>query len=124
MYENRRRYVTRRATYSWLLVGLLVFVSIYMGRAVFARYTAFKDVTREFERTKSDVDTLASRRDYLKREVERLHTQSGVEREIREKFSVVKEGEAMVLIIDDNATQTPVLKPTVKRSWWSALFGE
>ena len=47
---------------------------------------------------------LRSREIALKSKIERLNTSSGIEEEIRSKFSVVKDGEKMVVVVEPDGS--------------------
>lgn len=49
----------------------------------------------------AELAELAARRESLAADIERLETDDGLEEAIREKFRVVKEGEGIVVIIDE-----------------------
>ncbi len=59
----------------------------------------------------------------LEGKIRKLATVSGVEEEIRSKFSVAKDNENMVIIVREDATTTEIIVPEV--GFWSkfkALF--
>lgn len=50
----------------------------------------------------ANIETLRQREDILNKDIEKLKTEEGVEEMIREKYQVVKEGEKMVVIVDES----------------------
>ncbi len=48
------------------------------------------------------MEELRSRSDELKTKIDRLSTNTGIEEEIRSKFSVAKPSENMVIVVDEN----------------------
>lgn len=54
----------------------------------------------------AEFDEVYSRTNSLSQGLASLKTQEGIEKEIRKKFSVAKEGEQVVVVIEDNATPT------------------
>lgn len=50
----------------------------------------------------SNIETLRSREASLSKDIAKLKTEEGVEESIRDKYQVVKEGEKMVVIVDEN----------------------
>lgn len=68
------------------------------------------------ERLQAEHDELKQREEIVSSAALSVSTERGLEAEIREKFSVAKEGERVIVLVDDdepNATTTKV-KPT----WW------
>jgi len=53
------------------------------------------------------VDQLVERDGELTALIDTLHTDEGIEESIRDKFSLVKEGEKSIVIVDDPATVSP-----------------
>lgn len=69
------------------------------------------------------VYTLEERRATLSRDLERLETERGVEEEIREKFRVVKEGEQLLILVDENQTANARnVRPIENRGWFARLL--
>jgi cell division protein FtsB len=56
----------------------------------------------------------------LEKDIKRLNTREGVEEEIRSKFSVAKEGENMVVIVNDIEDED--LSSTTKTSLWQSFI--
>ena len=67
---------------------------------------------RERARLAAELDGLKERNEVLRSQVDRLKTPEGVEEVARENLGMVKEGENLVVIVDDEAEQRPaVLTP-------------
>ena len=60
-----------------------------------------RDTARKKELILNQIDTLHKRESLLEKDIAKLNTQEGVEDTIREKYQVVKEGEKMVIIVDE-----------------------
>jgi len=57
------------------------------------------------------VATLLARDTELKSRIDRLETEPGIEEEIRSKFTVAKNGENMVVVVEDAPTATSTTTP-------------
>ncbi|MFA6355209.1 MAG: septum formation initiator family protein [Candidatus Paceibacterota bacterium] len=67
----------------------------------------------------ANIETLRRREDILNKDIEKLKTEEGVEEMIREKYQVVKEGEKMVVIVDENEKVLNQTKDVVvDNSFW------
>lgn len=53
------------------------------------------------------LEDLRARETNLNKEIERLNTTEGIEESVRDKFQVVKPGEKMVIIVDDDKKENP-----------------
>ena len=63
---------------------------------------------------------LQKKREIFTADVAKLNTESGIEDSIREKFPVVKEGEGLMVVVDEK--NTSIDKSTEKKSFWSYLL--
>ncbi len=79
---------------------------------------------------KEELETLKQRAGSLEAKVKHLQDERGIEEEIRGRFDVAKEGERVVIILEDEktASRTPVssegqrtVDETQNDSWFSAL---
>jgi hypothetical protein len=65
---------------------------------------------------------LKSREIELDKSVKYLKTDKGIEAEIRSKFRVVKEGESVAVIVDNNASSTTKTVDIKPPSFWSRFI--
>ena len=89
-----------------LFILLLIFawsVIVFMGKM---------SITRENKKiAESQVTELEEQKLKLTAEIAKLGTSSGIEESIREKFPVVKEGEGVIIIVEDeNQSEVPEKK--------------
>src|SRR3989304_3232209 len=95
-----------RAVLAILFILLLIFawsVIVFMGKM---------SITRENKKiAESQVTELEEQKLKLTAEIAKLGTSSGIEESIREKFPVVKEGEGVIIIVEDeNQSEVPEKK--------------
>ena len=70
-----------------------------------------------------DLNELKDRKDKLASEIDNLNTASGLEAEIRSKFSVVKQGEQVIVVVPaDTATTTAAEQPGFIRNLWNRFM--
>lgn len=74
----------------------------------------------------ANIENLRKRENTLNNEIEKLKTEEGIEETIREKYQVVKEGEKMVVIVDEEKLNKGVEENTVDSNkfleWVKRLF--
>lgn len=74
----------------------------------------------------ANIETLRKREDTLTTDINKLKTEDGVEETIRDKYQVVKEGEKMVTIIDEEKKNNTEVEAPVEDSsflgWIKRLF--
>jgi cell division protein FtsB len=99
-----------------LAMGLVILVSI----SAYKMYQTSRDTQETVERLEEERDEMSIRQEQLLNTAADLSTQRGIEQEIREKFSVVKEGERVIVLVDDpdrNSTST-----AIDQSSWPSLL--
>ncbi len=99
LFEQKRQ--NRKMLYSKVtLVGLCVFC-ILLANGLFEMYgKARESLDRKNFSAKSLVQ-LEEREKKLKSEIERLDSRAGLEEELRNRYSVAKEGERVIVIVED-----------------------
>ncbi|HAE36709.1 MAG: hypothetical protein UR85_C0013G0006 [Candidatus Nomurabacteria bacterium GW2011_GWF2_35_66] len=73
----------------------------------------------------SNIETLRNREKSLSLDIEKLKTEEGIEETIRDKYQVVKEGEKMVVIVDEEKKESIVLGEENKHGfieWIKGIF--
>lgn len=98
---------------------------VLFGAVVLFLYNIVGLVEKERETSKkkelilNQIETLRIREESLSSDIERLKTEEGIEETIRDKYQVVKEGERMVVIVDQEKAKEIVVEEGVKdHSFW------
>ena len=117
-FQERRR--LKEFLHSRYAIGFLMLVILLLINAVWgisAKYGKSKDIA---ERAKADLEVLREREASLNRSIEALSTEEGKERELRDRFGVVKEGERMIVLIEEEEKAPPIVS---KKGWWASFLG-
>lgn len=75
----------------------------------------------------SNIETLRNREKTLSNDIEKLKTEEGVEETIRDKYQVVKEGEKMVVIVDEEEKKASITPKETKHGfveWIKSIFNK
>ena len=102
-----------------IILGLLV---IWFSFAVFSMYKKERDTRLKRIEQKGILDELKTREASLSEEIERLSTERGIEEEVRSKFEVGREGEEVIIIVD-NPENDGVSEIEKKKTFWQKVFG-
>lgn len=104
---------------------------VLLGILVVFIYNIVGLIEKERETTKkknmilSNIETLRARENSLSKDIEKLKTEEGVEETIRDKYQVVKEGEKMVIIVDEEKKEVPLVEKETKHGfveWIKGIF--
>ena len=71
----------------------------------------------------AEIDALKKKESDLQKEIDGIKTEQGIEEAIREKYQVVKNGEKMVMIVDEEKSKTETTVPQSKTSFWRWVKG-
>lgn len=78
-------------------------------------------LTRDYlAKTAASLESLQAREKMLSSEIERLNTEEGTEEEIREKYGLVKPGEEVIVVVDEDSTDSNSFLPK-ETSFWQKL---
>lgn len=126
MRELRQKQIIKHRLYS--LPSLIIFGLI----TIFLIHGAYGVVKKGIE-SKSKINllnekkgNLLERQGELKDSIDSIQTEEGIDKEIKEKFSVSKEGEKVVVIIDPKpiATSTEEKVTPWYKKLWEGIIGD
>ncbi|MEJ0002072.1 MAG: septum formation initiator family protein [bacterium] len=76
-----------------------------------------KETARNKEIAQEKIAELEKQKDQLSVEISKLKTDEGVEESIREKFGLVKDGEGMIVVVDDKAVPAESQTADTSKFW-------
>lgn len=109
-----------KSWYSSRVTQVVVFVLALMVLAsAFNRYLIADDMADRRATVEAEINNLEKRKDSLEAEVQYLSNDRGIEAEVRRQFDVAREGEQVVIILEDEpeVTNEP-LPPPSERPWY------
>ncbi len=122
MLDFQQKRKVRSWMYNRLTIALLFIAFVFIAHSTWVVYMKKVESEEMMSVSLKNVETLRSRSVDLQKKIDRLATAQGVEEEVRSKFSVAKEDENMVIIIQDEIGSSTKVQ---KQSLWSrftALF--
>jgi len=113
----------RTILYSPITLTFLVMISLYLAFVTYNRYVIEREMSSRQLDAENELKILEQRRDTLQKKVDYLSNDRGIEAEMRRNFDVAREGEKVVVILDDvqSTSQIKVLLPTIStttRVWY------
>ncbi len=117
--EKRRRW---KFLYSPLLLLAILALVVLTGRGAWNIYQKARETGVNKRDVEARVRQLEERGSFLSREIDRLSTEVGVEREIRQRFNVKKSGEEVVIIVETAGSSSPETSGYSIFSWFEGLF--
>ncbi len=123
MWEFKQKQKRKRAQQIALSVPVLaglVIITGFMVVAVWNIYVKARDTQLKLDKTTSAYEELHLRELELTASTEGMKTSFGVESEIRDKYGLVREGEEVVVIIDDKNKEDEN-DSKAGESWWQKI---
>ncbi len=102
IFDNKRRF--RKVAYSKIVSVCLIVVCAMLVNGLFNIYGKARESLDRKNFSAQSLLKLHNREEKLRREIERLDTRVGLEEELRSRYSFSKEGERVIVIIDENNT--------------------
>ncbi len=113
---KRKRIFSSRIT-----LIILIFLVIFLGKAVWKRYQKSREASEAREMSERKLEGFEEREANLNKKIKKLETKRGVEEKIRENFNVAKKGEGVIVIVDKEK-ENKNEKNKQKESLWSKIL--
>jgi cell division protein FtsB len=118
-FQDRRR--VKKLLHSRYAIAALVIIIFLLAQAVWGIYIKYEKSKVFAEKAQADLTTLQNREKTLAKSIESLGTEEGKEKELRDRFGVVKSGEKMIILVDDPADVKPSVND-LNDSWWRKIL--
>lgn len=109
--------------YSWPSLVFVAIIAFFLIKGAGNLMIKERQSAERVEVLEAEKSAIEAREAELKGRISRLQTEEGVMEEIREKFSVAREGEYMAIIVDDTSGSTTSDKTAGERlkGWWQGF---
>jgi len=112
----RKKNWWQRVTASPIAVVVLLGLSVTFAFAVHDRYVVERDMAERRAKTEAELERENNRLNELQKKVEKLNTEQGIESEIRKNFDVAREGETVVVLVEEDPSMVEPLSPSPSKS--------
>jgi len=121
MLDFQEKHKTRRFMYSKPVLVFLAVVLLFFLNKIWGLYQTSEESLGKANEAKAELRSLEERKSELEQRVSFLKTERGQESEIRDKFMVGKEGEGVIMVVDQpSATTTEIVPP--EPSFWAGFL--
>ena len=97
-----RENTQKRFIYSWIFLVILFIILFFLGRSAFASFGKKRNADKERIKFQEKMETLEDAKLELESRINNLKTDRGLEEELRKRFNVVREGETMIRLIEED----------------------
>lgn len=111
----------KRVLFSIPSLLIMAVLTVVVAVAAWNMYQTHEDTQARVQRLQAERSELASRKQAAQSAAAQISTQRGLEEEIREKFSVAKPGERVIVLNDAERQAASSSQPT-DRGWWQRVL--
>ncbi len=122
MLEIRNKKRVKNILYSPIILLIMAIIFVILFRGVLNVYKKERLSYQYLKQDKIELQKILLRQQNLVSSLNYLKTDQGVESEIRSKFRLVKEGEKISVIIDDQNTEITTVSTTTENSFWYKIL--
>lgn len=122
-------YHEKRKIKSWLFsktaIALLILPVSFLFVSVLERYEKERDTREKRAERALELEEIKTRAAALEAKVEEAESERGIEAEIRSRYDVAKEGEQVVVIVDETESEPaplPPPPPSEEKSFFDTLM--
>lgn len=119
MREYQQKYITRTLLYSKTTMVILFLLIILLMRSIMELNEKRIDINKERDETKKERLELEAKVEAIRKKNEFIKTERGFEEYVRTTYPVVKEGEGVIVIYDDE--KAAVSKVREKMTVWEKI---
>ena len=121
--EHREKVRLRKFLYSRITLALLLIIVALLLRGSIGVYKKERLTRENLEKSEIEYQELQKREEFLREETESLNTKQGIERAIRERFGLAKEGEKVIILLDEESVDPSISKKSGAGFWdWVSSF--
>lgn len=107
----KKKQVFKRRLYGKTIKIALIILILLLIKPTWGMYKKSRESENNLRRAEQELMVLEERKTELSKNLDTLKTEKGRDAEIREKYGVAKEGETVVVIVEDKKTVQPVEAP-------------
>ncbi|TSC54910.1 MAG: hypothetical protein LiPW30_376 [Parcubacteria group bacterium LiPW_30] len=107
-FQDKKRF--RRILYSRVTFVLVFILCVFVGRAAVSMYKSDSLTGEKRKIAEDELVAVRARENSLKAQIISLKTERGVEEELRGKFRVVKNGEGVIIVVDQEKKEATTTK--------------
>lgn len=124
MVNIQRKKKLKRILYSKITIAVLVVLTVLLANATWNAYQNTRFTERNEEEALRELESLEERANFLRTETAKLRTPEGIEREIRENLPVAKEGEKVIILVEENedGVQEATSSEAREEGFWQRFF--
>lgn len=129
MREYQQKHMIRTLLYSRVTLVILFLLIVLLLRSIMELNSKRVEVSKLRDDSQKEREELQRKVDIAQKQTDEISTQRGFEAYVRTTYPVVKKGEGVIVIYDDNTTPVSPVREHVTfleriSIWWKNFFPE
>ncbi len=120
MREFSQKRKMRRFMLSTPVLVFLFIVLFFIMKGSFGVYQKYSLSKNRLENSQADLAVLEEKKENIENKIEKIQTDTGIEKEVRSKFDVAREGEKLIIIVED---EVKVDEPEKETGFFTTIKG-
>lgn len=116
----KKKQVKRRIYSKPVLIVLLILL-FFVAKAVWNAYEKASIARANVVTAQRELDELEIRYTEVEQDLKRFDTEEGIEAEIRSTYGLAREGEQVIIIVDEEENASTTMEEIQKRSFWQII---
>jgi cell division protein FtsB len=108
MFDFYQKRKIRAIVNSRYTQGVIVFLTLLVAWSAYVRFDIAREMNERRELAEIEANELEVRRDELQEQIDYLSNERGIEAEMRRQFDIAREGEQVVVILDDETEESEI----------------
>lgn len=123
MFDFYQKRKLRSVVNSPITQGVIVVLALWVGWSAYVRFDIAMEMRDRRVQAEQQATALETRKEALKKQVDYLSSERGIEAEMRRQFDVALPGEKVVVIVDKENEESPVeplstTTPEEEKPWY------
>jgi len=125
MQELQKKQRVRRIIYSLPLLIVLFIITFFLAKGAIGVMNKERESSRISKDLEEKAKIFSLREQELEEDIARIQTEEGIKDEIKERFSVIQEGEHVAVIVDERNSSSSTDDSTLPwyRKFWNVIMG-
>ena len=124
MFDFHEKIKIRGWLYSKTTISILFLLTILLSFSVYERFVVERHVAEKRAEREEDLHRLKERASVLEENLEHLGSERGMEEELRSRFDVAKEGEQVIILVEDEEESSVKTVPSSRKTQKEESFVE
>jgi cell division protein FtsB len=107
-FESKRKVKNR--IYSKFTLFVLLIIFLFVAHGAWGLYQKKRDVNNDLSMTEERLNESLKQKEIVQQKIDRLDTKVGTEEVLRENYSLAREGEKVIFLLEDNEVEVEVVE--------------